>query len=123
MEFIKMSLLSLFFGKPVPTLNAVELSEKLKNGKRPLVIDVRQPNEYRSGHIAGAKLIPLNELRSRMKKLPQSKEIVCVCASGHRSHSATRILIGAGYNATNMKGGMHSWRGSRLPVKKGDAIQ
>ena len=118
-----MNLLSLLFGKPVPTLNAIELNEKLKNGKRPLVIDVRQPDEYRSGHIAGAKLIPLGELRRQMKKLPQSKEIVCVCASGNRSRSATRILIDAGYNATNMKGGMHSWRGSRLPVKKGDAVQ
>jgi len=118
-----MNILNLLFGKPVPTLNAVELNEKLKNGKRPLVIDVRQPNEYRSGHIAGAKLIPLNELRSRMKKLPLSKEIVCVCASGNRSRSATRILIEAGFDATNMKGGMHAWRGSKFPVKKGDAVQ
>ena len=38
-----MNLLSLLFGKPVPTLNAVDLDEKLKNSKRSLVIDVRQP--------------------------------------------------------------------------------
>jgi len=104
-------------------MNAVELNEKLKNGKRPFVIDVRQPNEYRNGHIVGAKLIPLGELTQKMKKLPQSKEIVCVCASGNRSRSATRILVDAGYDATNMKGGMHAWRRSRFPVKKGDAIQ
>ena len=118
-----MNFLNLLFGKPVPTLNTVELNEKLKNGKRPLVIDVRQPDEYRSGHIPGAKLIPLGELKQRMKKLPQNKDIVCVCASGHRSRSATRILVEAGFDATNMKGGMLSWHRSRFPVKKGNAVQ
>jgi len=115
-----MNLLDLLFGKPIPSLNAVELSEKLKNGKRPLVIDVRQPDEYRSGHIVGAKLIPLGELRSRLKELPQNKEIVCVCASGNRSGSAARLLVGAGLNAINTKGGMFAWRRAGLPVKKGD---
>jgi len=116
-----MDLLGMIFGKPLPSISAVELSEKLKNGKRPLVLDVRQPSEYRSGHIAGAKLIPLNELGRRMKELPQSREIVCVCASGNRSSSATRMLTGAGYNAINMKGGMSAWRSAKLAVKKGDS--
>jgi len=118
-----MNLLSLLFGKPVPSLNAIELNEKLKNGKRPYLIDVRQPDEYRRGHIAGAKLVPLGELRRQMKKLPQNRNIVCVCASGNRSRSATRILVEAGFDATNLKGGMHSWRGSKFPVKRGDAVQ
>lgn len=116
-----MSLFNLLFGKPAPTLNALELNEKLKNGRRPLVIDVRQPDEYRSGHIAGAKLMPLGELRRRMKELPQNREIVCVCASGNRSGSATRMLVGAGFDAVNMKGGMLSWRRASFPVRKGDA--
>ncbi len=116
-----MNLFDLFFGKPAPTLNALELNEKLKNGNRPLVIDVRQPDEYRSGHIAGAKLIPLGELSRRMKELPQNREIVCVCASGNRSSSATRTLVGAGFNAVNMKGGILSWRRASFPVKKGEA--
>lgn len=116
-----MNLFDLLFGKPAPSLNALELNEKIKNGKRPLVIDVRQPDEYRSGHIAGAKLIPLGELSRRMKELPQNREIVCVCASGNRSGAATRILVGAGLNAVNMKGGMLSWRRASFPVKKGDA--
>jgi len=118
-----MNLLNLLFGKPVPTLDVTELNNKLKNGKRPLLIDVRHPDEYRSGHIAGAKLIPLSELRRNMKKLSQNKEIVVICASGNRSRSATRILIDAGFDATNVKGGMHSWRRNRFPVKKGNAVQ
>lgn len=116
-----MDLLSLLFGKPVPALDARELSEKMKNGKRPLVVDVRQPDEYRSGHIAGAKLIPLGELGRRMHELPQGREIVCVCASGNRSGSAARRLVGAGYQALNMKGGMLAWRQAGLAVKKGSA--
>lgn len=115
-----MNLFELLFGKPVSTIGAVELNDRLKNGKRPIVIDVRQPDEYRSGHIAGAKLMPLNTLNSRMKDLPQSREIVCVCASGNRSGSAARMLVKAGFNAVNMKGGMLSWRRASCPVKKGD---
>jgi len=114
-----MNLFELLFGKPVSSLNVVELNEKLKNGKRPLVLDVRQPEEYRSAHIAGAKLIPLGELHRRLDELPQNKDIICVCASGNRSGSATRMLVKAGFNAANTKGGMLSWRRAGFPVKKG----
>lgn len=121
LEYFEMNLVELLFGKPVSTINAAELNDRLKNGKRPVVIDVRQPAEHRTGHIAGARLIPLNKLNSRMNELPQNREIICVCASGNRSGSATRMLVKAGYNAVNMRGGMISWRRANLPVKKGDA--
>ena len=88
-----MNLLTSLFGTPLPSLNATELSEKLKNGKRPLVVDVRQPDEYRSGHIIGAKLIPLGELGQRINELPKDREIICVCATGNRSRSATKLLL------------------------------
>ncbi len=116
-----MDLLSSLFGPPLPSLNAMELSEKLKNSKHPLVIDVRQPEEYREGHIAGSKLIPLGELSKRINELPKDKEIICVCASGSRSRSATKFLVGAGYNAFDMKGGMLMWQRANLSVKKGSA--
>jgi phage shock protein E len=117
----KVKLLSSLFGPPLPSLNATELSEKLKNGKRPLVVDVRQPDEYRGGHIAGSKLIPLGELGKRTHELPKDKEIICVCASGSRSRSATKFLVAAGYNALDMKGGMLMWQRAQLPVKKGSS--
>ena len=50
-----MNLLSSLFGPPLPSLDAMELSEKLKADKQAVVLDVRQPEEYREGHIAGAK--------------------------------------------------------------------
>jgi rhodanese-related sulfurtransferase len=51
----------------------------LTAANRPLVIDVRQPEEYREAHIAGTKLIPLGELNKHMQELPKDREIVCVC--------------------------------------------
>ncbi|MBI2334101.1 MAG: rhodanese-like domain-containing protein, partial [Chloroflexi bacterium] len=93
-----MGFLSSLFGPSVPSISATELSEKLKFGKHPLVVDVRQPEEFHTGHISGAKLIPLNELHSKMKDLPKGREIVCVCASGNRSTSASKMLAKEGFN-------------------------
>ena len=114
-----MNILTAIFGPPVPTLNPGELQEKLKNGKRPFLLDVREKQEMREGYISGAKLIPLGQLGNRMKELPKNREIVCVCRSGNRSKSAAKKLIAAGYSASNMKGGMLAWKWSKLPVKKG----
>jgi rhodanese-related sulfurtransferase len=113
-----MSFLSNLFGPPTPKLTAAEVSEKMKVGKHPLVIDVRQPEEFRQGHISGAKLIPLNELHKRMDELPKGREIVCVCASGSRSSSAAKILMKEGYTVFDMSGGMIAWRRAKLPVQK-----
>ena len=115
-----MGIIKSLFGPRLPSVSAAELSEKLKNGKKPLVVDVRQPEEYRQGHIKGAKLIPLGELSQRMKELPKDKEIVCVCASGSRSRSATKRLAHEGYNAVNMNGGMIAWSRNGLSIKKGN---
>jgi rhodanese-related sulfurtransferase len=114
-----MNLLSSLFGAPLPSLNASELNKKLKTGQPMLVLDVRQPEEYREGHIAGSKLIPLGELSERINELPKNREIVCVCASGSRSQSATQLLAGRGFDAFNMDGGMFMWQRAKLPVKKG----
>ena len=113
-----MGFFSKLFGPAIPKLSAAEVNEKLKFGKHPLVIDVRQPEEFRLGHIAGAKLIPLGELRRRMKELPQAREIVCVCASGNRSNSAAKALAKEGYTVFDMQGGMLAWRRAKLPVQK-----
>ena len=114
-----MGFLSKLFGPSVPNITAVELSEKLKFGKHPLVLDVRQPDEFRQGHIRGAKLIPLNELYKRMGELPKGREIVCICATGNRSRSASKILAREGYTVFNAQGGMMAWRRAKQPVQKG----
>lgn len=114
-----MSFLSNLFGPSVPKISATELSEKLKFGKHPLVLDVRQPHEFRQMRIAGARLIPLNELHRRMGEVPKNREIVCVCDSGSRSRSAAKILAKEGYTVLDLSGGMIGWRRANLPVQKG----
>ncbi len=115
MDFIT----KLFAGAPVNSLSPAEAQKKLGLKHKPLLLDVRQPEEFRAGHIPGARLIPLNQLRARMDELPKTQEILCVCRSGNRSLSATRQLAGAGYKAANLKGGMIAWARSGLPVTKG----
>jgi rhodanese-related sulfurtransferase len=115
-----MNLIHRLFGAPVPTIRVPELQEKRQNGRPPVVLDVRQPLEYRSGHIAGAKLIPLGDLDKRLNELPRDREIVCICATGHRSIPAANKLISAGYRAINLENGMLAWRAARLPVVKGE---
>jgi len=113
-----MNILTAIFGPPVPTLKPGEVQVKLKNGKRPFLLDVREKQELREGYISGAKLIPLRQLGNRIKELPKDREIICVCRSGNRSRSAAKQLIKAGYSASNMKGGMLAWGWSKLPMKK-----
>jgi rhodanese-related sulfurtransferase len=114
-----MSLFSRIFFAPVSTLSALELHKKLKGRIQPYVLDVRQPEEFRLGHITGAKLIPLGELNSRLKEVPKGHEIICICATGHRSVPAVRMLMDEGYTASSMKNGMIAWQTAKLPVQKG----
>lgn len=115
MDFIS----RLFGGAQVQDVSAVEAQQKLAQKPRPFLLDVRQPEEFRAGHIPGSKLIPLGELRSRMDELPKNQEILVVCRSGNRSLSATRQLASAGFSAVNLRGGMNAWSGAGLPVKPG----
>ena len=114
-----MDLFSKLFGSPVPSISVQDANTKLNDKAKPFLLDVRQPEEYRSGHVNGAKLIPLGELSQRMKELPKNREILVICASGSRSSSATRQLVSAGYNAINVNGGVGSWMRAGLPLKKG----
>lgn len=103
-----------------PSTDATGLAERLGD-RAVFVLDVRQPGEFRHGHIHGAKNMPLMHLKSRLDSLPRGKTIVTVCASGHRSAAAARALQRAGYEVENLKGGMHAWHRSGLPItRRGD---
>jgi rhodanese-related sulfurtransferase len=114
-----MNLFSRFFGSSIENLGAIQVHGRLAQQPKPLLLDVRQPEEYRSGHIHGAKLIPLNQLMQHQKELPRERPIICVCHSGNRSRTATRQLVAAGFSAANLKGGMNAWKRAGLPIKKG----
>jgi rhodanese-related sulfurtransferase len=107
------------FGSSATNLTAPDAKARIDDKQPLLILDVRQPDEFRAGHIAGAKLIPLNELRSRMSELPKETEILCVCRSGSRSGAAVGQLNSTGFNAVNLRGGMTGWQMAGYPVKKG----
>ncbi|MEA1905343.1 MAG: rhodanese-like domain-containing protein [Euryarchaeota archaeon] len=74
------------------------------------LLDVRQPREYESGHIPGAKLIPLGELEYRYGELGKDQGIISYCRSGHRSMAASILLCGHGFeNVYNLDGGIRTW--------------
>ncbi|MCD1147523.1 FAD-dependent oxidoreductase [Peptoniphilus sp. KCTC 25270] len=79
-----------------------ELQEKLEEGYE--LIDVRGEKEYAAGHIQGAKNIPLDELRDRLKELDKNKKYIVHCRSSVRSYNAERILKEAGYSVMNLDG-------------------
>ena len=114
-----MSFFKSIFGGGVPSLDSAEAQARLNSMPKPVLLDVRQPEEFRAGHVPGAKLLPLGELERRQKELSKEREILCICASGSRSQSAVRTLTSLGYKATNVRGGMNSWVRAGLPVKKG----
>jgi rhodanese-related sulfurtransferase len=110
---------SLFSNTSNGSLSAAEAKQRIESGEPLFILDVRQPEEFRVGHIAGAKLIPLGELNNRLKELPSDQDILCVCASGSRSSMATRQLLSAGYKAINLQGGMSGWQFAGYAIKRG----
>src|SRR5258708_38774294 len=79
------------------------------------LLDVREPDEWRAGHIAGSQHIPLGQLRDRLGELPKDGTILAVCRSGSRSDSAARGLRTLGYTVENLEGGATAWRHAGLP--------
>jgi len=74
------------------------------------VIDVRELDEYQSGHIPGAVLLPLGELPKRLNEVPRDSAVILVCRSGNRSKQAYDYLRTQGFiNLHNMLGGMQAW--------------
>jgi rhodanese-related sulfurtransferase len=117
-----MNLFRQLFGEStVQAVNPREAQAKLKSAQPPFLLDVRQPDEYRAGHIAGSTLLPLAELAARTGELPRDREILCVCRSGSRSGSAARQLAGMGFKTVNLSGGLLAWQRAGLPIKKGSA--
>lgn len=89
--------------------------KNMMNDKNIQIIDVREAHEYSRGHIPTAKLIPVGSIQGRLAEIDKNKKVVVVCASGGRSSRAAGILGEAGYEVSNMMGGMMAWAG---PVGK-----
>jgi rhodanese-related sulfurtransferase len=101
------------------TIPADELNKKLIAGEKIFILDVREPDEYASGHIPGAVNISVRQLPARVKEMPQQNDIniVTYCASGIRSAYATMFLRVYGYgNVRSLVHGIREWmaKGNKL---------
>mgnify|MGYP003592397752 FL=1 len=83
------------------------------------VIDVREPMEYLSGHVPGARLIPMCQLASRATELPKDRRVYVICASGNRSLAMTDLLQRLGFDAVSVAGGTSGWAADGRPVVTG----
>ena len=96
----------------VTTITGQELETILADKQDRVFIDVREPHEFKSGHVPGMKNIPVGQIGNRSKELPKDREIVLMCHSGSRSMMAARTLKRLGFTKiVNVRGGMMGWKG------------
>jgi rhodanese-related sulfurtransferase/DNA-binding HxlR family transcriptional regulator len=98
-----------------------ELAARLRRGDL-VVLDVRPEPEFRSGHIAGARSVPINELRRNLRALPKDVEVVAYCRGPYCVYAddAVRELNRRGYRAQRLEDGYPEWKQAGLPVAVGD---
>ncbi|WP_456289930.1 CoA-disulfide reductase [Paenibacillus sp. AK002] len=84
-------------------------------GKGATLIDVREPKERESGYIQGSINIPLNDLRSRLKELPENETLYVTCQVGLRGYLAARILTEHGFRVKNLDGGWKTYSSAYKP--------
>ncbi len=107
-------------GPTISSINVRDLKTKLDAREPITLVDVRQPEEFKSGHVAGARSLPLPTLANRLGELTKDAPIYCICLSGGRSQSACDLLQRQGFtNVTNVVGGMNAWQQAGLPSKRG----
>ncbi len=110
-----MILRRLLVGPAVPEVTPEEALRRQQAGA--LIVDVREPHEWRAGHIPGAVHIPLDQLAARLGELDTERDIILVCRSGNRSAYATALLGKAGFSKVyNLIGGIIAWARHGLPL-------
>jgi rhodanese-related sulfurtransferase len=104
--------------KPGGLINPQTYVRQFKEpGAAHALIDVRTPEEYASGRIAGAVNISLQELPARLSEVPKDRPVVLYCRSGNRSAQAMDVLKASGYTNIYDMGGIIAWQSAGLPVE------
>jgi rhodanese-related sulfurtransferase len=107
-------MLNLFSRKPKGYVDASadEVRDLMRGKGRLQLVDVRSKGEFARGHLKGARLIPLPELGSAVKKLNPEQMVVLYCQSGQRSQRGARLLAEMGFSdVRNLQGGIIRWGG------------
>jgi rhodanese-related sulfurtransferase len=112
-----------FFGNRIRGIKEVDSIAALQliNHKNAMVLDVREEDEYKAGHVLNSTLIPLGKLKQRIGELEKYRDraIVVVCRNGVRSATACGTLGKQGFTqAYNLAGGVNAWQKAKLPLEK-----
>ncbi len=106
--------------EPVVTeITAAELRTALAQPVPPLVLDVREPYEWRQVRMPDARHIPMNDVPNHVDELPRDRQIVVVCAHGSRSYGVAAWLVEHGYPAASLQGGISQFARQGGPVEQG----
>ena len=107
-----------FDATKVTSISAVELQERRESGAAPVVIDVRTPDEYASGHIPGAVNIPFDQVAQRIAEIDAPHGVALYCMIGPRARKGESALLAAGYEKIfHLEGGFAAWQAADLPVE------
>jgi len=102
-------------------LSPAAFAQKATQLKDAVVLDVRTPDEYRSGHMIKAKNIDWsgNDFEKQVALLDKTKPVLLYCQRGGRSESAAKKLRGLGFKEVyDLDGGLSAWQAARLPVTR-----
>jgi rhodanese-related sulfurtransferase len=102
----------------IPTASVSGVPDPLPDGL--LVLDVREDDEWRAGHVEGSVHVPLMELGARFAELSESPQTLVVCRVGNRSAYATAFLVQQGIDAVNLDGGLLAWQQAGRPLVADD---
>jgi rhodanese-related sulfurtransferase len=101
-----------------PTALEVPAEELLGVSSEVHVIDVREPSEFATGSVPGARSIPAREVRSRLYEIPRRSTVYLLCANGARSLELVPFMRAAGYDAWSVRGGL--WALQQHTIARGD---
>jgi glyoxylase-like metal-dependent hydrolase (beta-lactamase superfamily II)/rhodanese-related sulfurtransferase len=104
----------------IPQMTVYELNEWIEEERDVVVVDVREPSEWREGHVAGALHLPMLEAVKRLSELPADRPKAVMCAGGLRSSTVISALERQGVRGClNVTGGMTAWLKAGLPATTG----
>ncbi len=109
-------------GEPYTRISPEEAHQMLQDDDS-VAIDVRQPDEYKAGHIKGALFITVDDVMQRIDELPKDKKLLFICAAGVRSGLACEMAAAMGIEPErlfNIEDGTPTWISENLPTSYGD---
>lgn len=105
----------------LPTVDVGEAERRLREDPaRPVLLDVREPNEFAEVRAPGALLLPTSTFTEHVDELPSGRPLMVICRTGVRSAAVTGFLARSGRDdVVNVAGGMEAWERAGLPIRRG----